>query len=573
VTDAETYARDLLAPGNEWKSGRYMKLAAQRFIDDLKRDDIYFDDEEANLMIFFAENDCCLWEDVPEGTPVKFEAWQKFIFQQTYGWIRKSDGRRRVRRVYVQVAKKNGKSTMASVLALFHLLEDKRITTPKVFTAANNQTQAQICVNMSGKMVRGSPKLAKKTGDGRIENKSEPIILHDILGVTYDIYHRGNNGFIRALSKETDDKKSKQAGGKHGINVSLGIVDEYGMSPDQGNAGTIASAMASRKEPLMFYITTAGFNKDGPCFQQLRKGGIDVLEGVTQNDSFLPFILEMDEADDYKDEKTWIKCNPNLDVSVDRIFLQEQLGLAISEGGVTEVNTKTLNFNMWCDAPAVFIPQDVWSANTHGISEEDLLGKVCFAGLEIPHGPIGSLALIFPNIGENVHALKVFFWMPENKVIRNDLKTDFSPYRDQLTVCSGDVIENSVIYEQIREALSAYQVHSIAFTKSLETHDILQALVRDGYECNPISQGYSGISTPTIEWEKILTAKQVEHFNNPLLAWMNQQCEVVRKDNEIKLQKSGGRNVGIHASINALAQWMTVDALPDEDAGITEMSI
>jgi phage terminase large subunit-like protein len=574
VSEAERYATDLLSPGNEWKSGRYMKLAAQRFLSDLKRTDIHFDEVEADRMINFGERYCCLWEDVEPETPVRFEAWQKFIFQQVYGWIRKEDGRRRVRKVYIQVAKKNSKSTtLAAVPSLFHLFADERVKTPKIFTAANNEDQARICVNIAGRMIEASPTLADMIADSRVYNPVKPIAIHEILGIVHNIHHHEKNGFIKPLSKETDDKKSKQAGGKHGINASMGVVDEYGMSPDAGATNTIESSMASRKEPLMLYITTAGFNKDGPCFQQLRKTGIEVLEGATQMDSFLPFIFELDEGDDYRDEKNWLKCNPNLGISVDQTFLRERVQRSIAEGGSTEVDVRTLNFNMWCDAPAVFIPQDVWNANTHGISEEDLLGKVCFAGLEIPHGPIGSLALIFPNIGENVHALKVFFWMPENKVIRNDLKTDFSPYRDQLTVCSGDVIENSVIYEQIREALSAYQVHSIAFTKSLETHDILQALVRDGYECNPISQGYSGISTPTIEWEKILTAKQVEHFNNPLLAWMNQQCEVVRKDNEIKLQKSGGRNVGIHASINALAQWMTVDALPDEDAGITEMSI
>lgn len=572
MSEAEQYALDLLAPGNEWKSGRYMKLAAQRFLSDLKRTDIYFDPLEADRMINFGENYCCLWEDVEAETPVKFELWQKFIFQQVYGWIRKEDGRRRVRKVYIQVAKKNSKSTtLAAVPSLFHLFADERVKTPKIFTAANNEDQARICVNIAGRMIEASPALSDMIADSRVYNPVKPIAIHEILGIVHNIHHHEKNGFIKPLSKETDDKKSKQAGGKHGINASMGVVDEYGMSPDAGATNTIESSMASRKEPLMLYITTAGFNKDGPCFQQLRKTGVDVLEGLSEMDSFLPFIFELDEGDDYRDEKNWLKCNPNLGISVDRTFLRERVQRASAEGGSTEVDVRTLNFNMWCDAPAVFIPQEVWSQNTHGIAEEELIGKWCFGGLEIPHGPIGSLALIFPNIRENIHALKVIFWMPEDKVIRNDLKVDFGQYKGYITTCSGNVIENSLIYSTISSALSRYKVHSIAFTKSLETHDILQALVRDGYECNPISQQYGSISTPTVEWEKIFTAKQVEHFNNPLLAWMNQQCEVVRKDNEIKLMKAGGKNVGIHAGINALAQWMTVDA-GDEPAGITEMS-
>ena len=573
MTAAESYARDLLTEGNEWKSGRLMKLAASRFLSDLKRTDIYFDEVEADRMINFGERYCCLWEDVEPETPVKFEPWQRFIFQQVYGWIRKEDGRRRVRKVYIQVAKKNSKSTtLAGVPALFHLFADERIKTPKVFTAANNEDQAKICVNIAGRMVEASPALADLMVTGRKPLPGQVVSLFSYMGTITNIQHIEKHGFIRPLSKETDDKKSKQAGGKHGINASMGIVDEYGMSPDQGATNTIESSMASRKEPLMLYITTAGFNKDGPCFQQLRKVGIDVLEGTVEMDSYLPFIFEMDETDDYRDEKNWLKVNPNLGISVDPTFLRERVARAKSEGGSTEVDVKTLNFNMWCDAPAVFIPQDTWRANSHGVTEDELIGKWCFGGLEIPHGPIGSLALIFPNIRENVHALKVFFWMPENKVIKNDLKVDFGQYREFMIVCSGDVIENSVIYSTISEALSKYKVHSIAFTKALETHDILQALIRDGYQCNPISQGYSSISTPTVEWEKILTAKQVEHFANPLLAWMNQQCEVVRKENESKLMRSGGKNVGIHASINALAQWMTIDAEPDEEMGISEVT-
>lgn len=572
MTEAESYARDLLAPGNEGKSGRYMKLAAQRFLSDLRREDLIFDEVEAGRMVNFGERYCCLWEDVPEGFKVSFEPWQKFIFQQVYGWIRKEDGRRRVRKVYIQVAKKNSKSThLAAIPSLFHLFADERIKTPKIFTAANNEEQARICVNIAGRMIEASPALADMLADSRVYNAAKPIVIHEILGIVHNIHHHEKNGFIKPLSKETDDKKSKQAGGKHGINASMGVVDEYSMSPDQGATKTIESSMASRKEPLMLYITTAGFNKDGPCFTQLRKQGIDVLEGVAQADSYLPFIFELDEGDDWKNPKNWLKCNPNLGISVDKLFLEERVRDAISDGGQTEVDVKTLNFNMWCDAPAVFIPQDVWLQNSSGIPDEELFGKVCFGGLEIPHGPIGSLALIFPNIRENVHALKVFFWMPSNKVIRNDLKVDFSPYKDFIQVCSGDVIENAEIYSVIGQALSKYKVHSIAFTKSLEHHDILQSLVRDGYECNPISQGYSGISTPTIEWEKLLLAKQIEHFGNPLLAWMNQQCEVVRQGkngNEVKLQKAKGKNVGIHAAINALAQWMTIDAEPEEEAGI-----
>jgi phage terminase large subunit-like protein len=93
----------------------------------------------------------------------------------------------------------------------------------------------------------------------------------------------------------------------------------------------------------------------------------------------------------------------------------------------------------------------------------------------------------------------------------------------------------------------------------------VQALIKSGLQGNPISHGYQGISTPTLTWEEMLTAGQIEHFNNPVLAWMNSNCMAQRKDNDLRLEKSGSRVVGIYAAINALAQWKTIEAESGSD--------
>jgi phage terminase large subunit-like protein len=284
MTAAETYARWVLEPGNELETGRLIKLAAQRFLNDLKRDDIYFDEAEGSHMLNFGERYCYQWEGDWEGVLMKWQAWQWFVFQQVYGWIRRDTGTRRFDEVFVEVAKKNGKSRMCAVLADFHLLADK-VNTPKVFTAANNEDQAKICVNMAGRIIEASPELYAlvDAGDVRLFNYKDNIT---------EVVSTEKNGFIKAFSKETSDKKSKTSGGKHGVNASLGIVDEFGMSPDHGASKAIKTSMASRKERLMFYITTAGFNMDGPCYRELRKVGIQVLEGSVEKDNYLSAARE-----------------------------------------------------------------------------------------------------------------------------------------------------------------------------------------------------------------------------------------------------------------------------------------
>lgn len=558
MIEAEQYARWVLEPGNEGKTGRLIKLAAKRFLSDLERDDIYFDPVEANRMVIFCERYLRQWEGDWRGMPLKFELWQKFLFQQVYGWIKKANGRRRFTKVYVQIAKKNGKSTMSAGLALFHLFADPRVNTPKVFTAANNEDQAKICVNMAGRMVEQSPELAELVDQKIVRLRTYGVNITDVI-------HDEKDGFIKALSKESDDKKSKQAGGKHGINASLGVVDEFGMSPDHGASKTIATSMAARMERLMAYITTAGFNKDGPCFRELRDIGIKVLEGQIIADEYLPLIYEMDAGDDYKNPDNWLKCNPNLDVSVSREFLQEQVNDAVRLGGSTEVENRTLNFNEWMDSPEVFIPSEVWKKNTHGLTPDDLLGQECYGGIEIVSGKLlNAFVFYFPNV-QGKKVIKPLFWMPDAN--KHNKETD--QYKNWVNeklihTFAGDVADNDKVYNLIMEEISKYYFHSFAYKTNLENNDIVQALIRNGIVGNPISHGYQGISTPTLKWEEMFTALEMEHFNNPVLEWMNSNCLAVRKDHDIRLEKSGSRVVGIYAGINALAQSMSAEQFDDQ---------
>jgi phage terminase large subunit-like protein len=575
MSGAEEYARWVLAPENELENGRLIKLAAQRFLNDLQRDDIYFDEVEAVKMVNFGERYCYQWEGDWQGVIVKFELWQRFIFEQLYGWIRKSNGRRRFNRFYLQISKKNGKSTMCAILALYHIFADK-VNTPKVFTAANNEDQAKICVNMAGRVIQQSPELNEFVIDGEVKLSTYGKNITEVI-------HKQKNGFISPFSKESEDKKSKTAGGKHGVNASLGLVDEFGMSPDYGASGSIESSMASRLEWLMAFFTTSGFNLDGPCYTELRAMGIQVLEGTVTADNYLPIIYEIDKPLDEKGKpkeitaqwlfdnpQVWKQSNPNLNVSVNPDFLKAQLERAILRRGTVEVEVKTLNFNIWCESAEVFIPSEVWSQNTHGITEQDLAGGRCYGGIEIVSGKsLNAFMLLFPNIkGKTV--LRPIFWMP-NEYKHSKESDQYSNWCDDGLIHTflGNVSDNDKVYELIMAELHKYNMHSFSYKTNLEQNDIVQSLIKNGIEGNPISHGYQGISTPTLTWEEILTAKEIEHFNNPVLAWMNSNCLAVRKENDVRLEKSGSRVVGIYAGINALAQWKTIEAEGTDD-GIIE---
>jgi phage terminase large subunit-like protein len=553
MSAAESYAHWVLSPSNAHRTGQYIKLACKRFLSDLERTDIYFDEEEACRMINFGERYCNQWEGDWRGKSFTFEPWQRFIFEQVYGWIRKDNGRRRFNEVYVQVAKKNGKSSMCAILSLFHLYADQKVNTPKVFTAANNEDQAKICVNMAGRMIEQSPELYEYV-------EEETVKLFNYKDNITEIVHTEKDGFIKALSKETGDKKSKTAGGKHGINASLGIVDEFGMSPDHGNSKNIKTSMAARAEYLMFYITTAGYNMEGPAYRELRAVGTKVLEGTVTMDNYLPILYEMDEGDDWKDENNWYKCNPNLDISVNRDFLKSMVNDAVSYGGTTEVEVKTLNFNLWVDSPSVFISAEVWDKNSYGLTIED--GSDCFGGLEIgPSGEISALALLFPG---DVVRIKMLFFLAESALKTNEFYRENEKF---IKVDPGNEVENDVAVSWIVEEFQKYNMHSFCFPVTQKNNSIVQELIKTGYQGNPISQGLNGISNATEEWEKMLRAGQIDHFNNPILKWMNSNCMAIRKEAGTRIEKNP-KVLGIYACLNAIAQWKTINAEGGSEIGI-----
>lgn len=574
MNECERYARWVLEPDNHFKTGRFIKKAAERFLNDLKRTDIYFDEKESMILVDFAERHCHQWEGDWRGKLVTLEPWQKFVFMQLFGWIRKDTGTRRFTKLYLQIAKKNGKSTMCAVLALFHLYADTRVNTPKVFTAANNEEQARICVNMSGRIVEQSPDLMDYVSDGDVKLMTYGSNITEVI-------HKEKDGFIKAMSKEGSDKSAKTAGGKHGINASLGLVDEFGMSPDHGASGSISTSMASRKERLMAYLTTSGFNREGPCYKELRAQGIKVLDGVLEMDNYLPIIFEMDapESEDGRKEditidyllkhpELWVQCNPNLGVSVQKDYLIEMLKSAQSLGGTTEVDVKTLNFNMWVDSPDVFISSEVWMANNQGGDINSLVGQPCYGGIELGRGEdMGCFALVFP--GDIVRVKPIFMIAQESLSIAKGAHENFADWAKEgyIKVDPGNVIENEVIIKWILAEMSKYDMHSFAFPTPMKTNSVVQALISAGYEGNPISQSVNGITSSTTEWEKALRAHEIEHFGNPVLAWQNSNCLAVKKEIGIRIEKSA-KVFGIYAILNAWAQWKTIAATESNDKNI-----
>ena len=174
------------------------------------------------------------------GEPVTLEPWQIFMITQIYGWIRE-DGRRLVRSVYIEVPRKNGKSTLCSVLALYHLLADGEASA-EVYSSAITRDQARIVFGDAQAMTRGSPQLNKHLG---VQRSS--------------IFHTKSNSKFEPLSSD--------AGTLEGKNPSFSVVDELHTHKTSDVWDVLNVASGARAQPIIFGITTAGTNREGIAYQ------------------------------------------------------------------------------------------------------------------------------------------------------------------------------------------------------------------------------------------------------------------------------------------------------------------
>lgn len=530
-------------------AGKYIRLAVERFIKDVERKEFNFDYKAGERVVNFAEKLCHHWKGLYAGKPIELLPHQHFYLVQLFGWKR-PDGTRRFRRSYKEIARKQGKTTECAIKSLFLMTKDGE-RGAQIYAAATKEEQATIVVNDAGRIIEISPELRGKFELYRYKENITRVV------------YPPESSFIKPLGRDSNRQD--------GFDPHVGIIDEYHAHPDDGLINVIESGMGMRVQPIIDVITTAGYNLVGPCFN-LRRVCIEVLEEKKVDDSLLAMIFTLDNPEEWEDETKWIYSNPNMSDPVlrDKVmlpYLRDRYKQAKNEGSSKEVDFKTKNLNLWCDAPDVWIPDATWKLNTHGLKEENLQGATCFGGLDLASGiDLNAFALLFPDLshnGKTIHAIKLWVFMPEANVTNNRLKMNYSDWvrAGYIHTTPGNIIDHRWIAEFIAEQTKKYNFLSGAYDPYLAHHGCIQELTRSGMMWHPFGQGYRDISTPTKEFEKRAHNAAFEHFNNPVLGWMLGNTVLVKDPNDnVKINKglSLGKIDGVAAAINALAEAMTM---------------
>ena len=515
--------------------GKLERLAVERHLADLENADklkIRFDEVAAMRCISFFS---ILKHSKGEfsGKRFELEPWQMFIVWVLFGWKR-LDGSRRFRYAYVEVARKNGKTTFAAALSLYMMVLDGE-DGAEIYTAATKRDQAKICWTEARNMVGKSPALSNK-----IARFQSALTMESTLSK------------MEPLAADSDKLD--------GLNPHFAVVDEYHAHKTDMLYNVLKSATGARRQPMIFTITTAGFDKTSPCFL-MRRTYIDVLLGIKKQENTFVMIYSADEGDDWKDPKTWAKSNPNMGISISAEYLEEEFKSALNRGGSEEVNFKTKNLNQWVDAPTVWIQDEKVRKCSHGTTDADLVGQTCYAGLDLAsHVDINALALYFPEL----KAVKMHYWIPEAKMEENADRVDYKTWaaEGRIFVTDGNVIDIDAQVEKITEIVRDVNCRNIAFDPAKAYHGTVQGLQKAGLNnlLDEFNQSIKTMSEPTRELQRLVESAEVDLMDDPVLRWMFRNAVAVTDANDnIKLHKAKSMNKidGLTAIINAIGGYMS----------------
>lgn len=532
---AELYAEQVRS--GEILVCEYVRLAVERYYADLDRAlDMgrYFDKKAAMRAIRFIEK---LKHTKGEwaGQRFRLEPWQQFVLWNIFGW-KNADGTRRFRYAYIEIARKNGKTALSAGIGLYMLFADGE-SRPEVYSAATVKDQAKICFSDAVEIVKATD----------LKNYLTPY----------------RNSIVYELKGGTMKPLSSDYGTHDGLNPSCGIIDEFHAHKDSGMFDVIKSAFGARRQPLMFIITTAGFDKSGVCYAY-RENVIKVLRGVNEDDSLFGIIYTLDDKSEWDDPKMWIKANPNLGVSLSADYLADQVKDAKNRPEAVR-NVMTKNVDLWVDAERTWILDDVWLKCIGTTDPADLKGCACWGGLDLSNvSDITAYVLLFHE--NDRFQLLPHFWIPEEKMLekirKENINYDKWAAEGYVTVTPGNVIDYDFVKADILRIVADYDLRTSAYDRWNSSQTIID-LQNEGMECNPFGQGYGSMSAPTKEFEKLVLTGKIEHFGNPVLRWMLASTLVktdpagnIKPDKEKSTQKIDG----IVASIMALGEWMTAQA-------------
>lgn len=462
--------------------------------------DCHYDPFLAELAVSWIEQECVHIEGRRfVDKPFILEPWQADIQRTVYGW-RRVDGRLRYNRVYEEVPRKNGKSMKLAANVLMncfcpHFAEPGS----QLFSAGGDLIQAGVVFRLATGMIRRNRLMSKRC---KIRDSQKRV--------------RFGDSYYRAVASGV--------GKFHGTNPQFVAADELHVW--QGEKGRMmfnefVTGMGNRDNPLMWMITTAGWDRQSVCWEQ-HEYARRVRKGEVDDGYFLPILYFADEHADWTDPQVWREANPNYGVSIREDFLRQECERAKVEP-LYENTFRMWYLNQWVEQAVRWMPMELWRASPPGCPDDELLGQECYGGLDIASTrDLASFVLVFPR--DEGYRIKCWFFCPQEAVSRR-AKADQAGFAGWVGKHIEATPGNSINQERIREVMwecrDRYDLRSVGFDP-WNMDECYQTLIREGWsesELLKVSQNYASYNEPMQKCLELVKEKRLHHGGNPVLEW------------------------------------------------------
>lgn len=514
-------------------ASRYVKKECQRHLDYLKKDDLrwIFDEEKAHKPIRFIEKFC-----KPSKGDYKeliLQPWQHFVIGSLFGWIDKETRLRRFKEGVIFVGRKNGKTTLISGLTTYGASEDGE-PGADVILLANGMKQARLLFDESTKMIKASPKLNKNFRPRQSA-----------------IYYDKTNSKI--------EPQAADSGKLDGLNTHIGVFDEIHEYKDYKLISVIKNSRQSRKQPLLIYITTAGFQLDGPLVDMVESGK-DALDGVVEDERTFYFLASLDDNDDLDDSNNWVKANPNLGAAINLEEMKEDWEKAKripAERG----DFVTKRFNIFVNNDEMsYLDYETVMKNNKVIDLKELEGLPCTVGYDLSETQdFTSTCATFALDGGNIAVIS-HSWVPESRVKYSNEKIPFRAWEEEgyLTITKGQYVDYQQVFDWITEINQHYPIQKITYDRA-NAYKLNQELINYGFFTEETRQGAYTLSPALKDLNELFLDGKVIFNNNPMLRWYINNVKLVtdRNDNWLPSKHNRYRKIdGFAALLNTYTDIM-----------------
>lgn len=487
------------------------------------------------------------------GQPIQLQPYQLFRLGGVFGWVHAETGLRRFRTSYNEIPRKNGKSLEAAVVALYVTFFDSE-PGAEGYCAATKRDQARIVWGDAQKLVQSSglkSKIVVQVANLHVDRTASKL---EPLGADHD---------------STD-----------GLNPHLIIVDEFHAHKTRGLIDVLETATGARRQPLTFQITTAGDDPVSPGGDQ-HDYACKILDGVLEDETFFAFIAHADQEDDWLDERTWQKANPNWGVSVNPEDMRA-LARKAKAMPAAAATFKQKRLNLWVGASAPWLSVDGWRLGQGKVDQAELADQACYVGIDLASKlDLCAMVFVFPPAGDRtVWALRPWVWTPE-ETLQARAHRDRAPYdvwaqQGWLRTSPGTHVDHAVIRQVLVKQRDTWRIQQIGFDPWHAGTIIDQLVNEDGFDKEQVvevPQTFAHMSNGALAFEGAVLDGSVDAASSPLMSWCASNAVVQRdgKDNIQPIKKrSRGRIDPIVAAVIGVNLALRHQAeLTGGDSGLT----